>query len=106
MDCCSKQKRPLKRSSEFFWKFSTFLLLGFSVLLLLFDMGGFLELSPEKGVAPLVQAEEVLPSDGIELTMVWGDLGKQLIDAGVINAEKFEALYVQRGGLKIGRASC
>ena len=35
----------------------------------------------------------------MDLDVTWGDLGKQLVDAGVIDAEKFEALYAQRGGL-------
>ncbi len=43
--------------------------------------------------------EEVFPSKGVELPIVWGDLGKQLIDAGVIDQAKFESLYSQRGGL-------
>ena len=34
-----------------------------------------------------------------ELPAVWGDLGKKLIEAGVIDAEKFESLYAGRGGL-------
>ncbi len=43
--------------------------------------------------------EEVLPSAGVELPVVWGNFGKQLIDAGVIDQTKFESLYSQRGGL-------
>jgi len=43
--------------------------------------------------------EEVLPSDGIVLPVVWGDLGAQMIEAGVIDADKFEEIYSARGGL-------
>lgn len=43
--------------------------------------------------------ERVLPSEGIELPIVWGDLGKRMIDEGVIDAEKFEQVYESRGGL-------
>ncbi|MEK7634625.1 MAG: hypothetical protein AAB396_01945, partial [Patescibacteria group bacterium] len=43
--------------------------------------------------------EKVIPSVGVELPVKWGNLGKQLIDNGVIDAEKFEAIYSQRGGL-------
>lgn len=43
--------------------------------------------------------EWVLPQEGIELPVVWGDLGKQMVEEGVIDAQKFEKLYVQRGGL-------
>ena len=41
----------------------------------------------------------VLPSAGFELPVVWKDYGKQLIAKGVIDQEKFEALYANRGGL-------
>ncbi|MBI5913575.1 hypothetical protein HY839_04020 [Candidatus Azambacteria bacterium] len=43
--------------------------------------------------------ESVLPSAGVALPVRWGDLGKQMIDAGVIDGAKFEAVYAQRGGL-------
>lgn len=43
--------------------------------------------------------EVVLPPQGLELPISWKGLGKQLIDAGVIDAQKFETLYNQRGGL-------
>lgn len=33
--------------------------------------------------------ESVLPKDGIELPVSWGTLGKQLVDAGVINLPEF-----------------
>lgn len=39
----------------------------------------------------------VLPSQGVELPVVWGDLGKKLVDDGVIDADKFKAIYEQRG---------
>ncbi len=38
-------------------------------------------------------------SDFIELPIKWGNLGKQLVETGVIDAQKFETLYAQRGGL-------
>ncbi len=43
--------------------------------------------------------EKVLPSAGLELPVVWGDLGKQLVKEGVIDQQKIEALYAQRGGM-------
>ena len=42
----------------------------------------------------------VIPSGGIELAVTWGDIGKQLVSAGVIDLPKLEALYGQRGGLE------
>lgn len=41
----------------------------------------------------------VLPISGIEIPAKWGDLGSQLINAGVIDQDKFEAIYSERGGL-------
>ena len=41
----------------------------------------------------------VLPPSGVELPVRWGDLGKRMVDAGVIDSEKFQAIYAQRGGL-------
>lgn len=46
-----------------------------------------------------IDQELVIPSGGVELPAVWGDLGKQLVETGVIDQDKFEALYAQRGGL-------
>ena len=40
---------------------------------------------------------KVLPSQGIELPVVWGDLGAKLVSTGVIDADKFKAIYEQRG---------
>lgn len=42
---------------------------------------------------------KVLPTNGVVLPVRWGDLGAKMIQAGVIDAEKFEALYTSRGGL-------
>jgi hypothetical protein len=42
---------------------------------------------------------EVIPTAGVELPATWGDLGKQMVASGVIDQQKFEALYAQRGGL-------
>lgn len=42
---------------------------------------------------------KVLPEEGIGLPVEWGDLGKQMVDNGVIDKDQFEALYIQRGGL-------
>lgn len=42
---------------------------------------------------------KVIPANGIELPVSWGDLGKQLVDKGVIDSAKFEAIYAKQGGL-------
>ena len=48
---------------------------------------------------PLPLKEVVLPSAGLTLPVVWGDLGRQMVEAGVIDKKKLEAIYSQRGGL-------
>ena len=44
-------------------------------------------------------AKEVLPAEGVVIPVAWNDLGKQMVKAGVIDKEKFIALYNGRGGL-------
>ena len=46
--------------------------------------------------------ELVIPLVGAELPVKWGNLGKQLVETGAIDAEKFESIYIQRGGLSEG----
>lgn len=43
--------------------------------------------------------EKVLPPQGVILPVVWGDLGAKLVSTGAIDAEKFMAIYEQRGTL-------
>ena len=45
--------------------------------------------------------EAVIPSDGVVLPVEWGNLGRQMVDNGVIDADAFEAIYAQRGGLSV-----
>ena len=40
---------------------------------------------------------KVLPAKGVILPVAWGDLGSKLVDAGVIDADKFKSIYEQRG---------
>lgn len=37
--------------------------------------------------------EKVLPSDGVELPIKWGDLGKSMVEDGVIDEQKFRTLF-------------
>jgi hypothetical protein len=43
--------------------------------------------------------EKVIPSSGVALPITWGNLGEQMVQAGVINEAAFTALYANRGGL-------
>lgn len=40
--------------------------------------------------------EKVLPSEGVKLPVVWGDLGAKLVSVGVIDANKFKEIYQSR----------
>ena len=44
-----------------------------------------------------INEEAVLPSDGVVLPVVWGNLGAKLVGAGAIDADKFRAIYDERG---------
>ena len=41
--------------------------------------------------------EKVLPSEGVILPVIWNDLGAKLVSVGAIDADKFKAIYDQRG---------
>lgn len=43
--------------------------------------------------------EKVLPSGGVVLPVTWGNLGANLVSAGVIDVDKFKAIYDRRGAL-------
>lgn len=43
--------------------------------------------------------EKVAPEAGVVLPVVWGDLGRKMIETGVIDRDKFEEIYSGRGGL-------
>jgi len=59
------------------------------------------EISPiENKVLPIAEAEEaVIPSGGVILPVSWGNLGQQLVKAGVIDEAKLQSIYEPRGGL-------
>lgn len=48
-----------------------------------------------------VLGEAVTPSAGVVLPVRWGDLGKRMVAAGVIDETQFKALYAQQGGLDV-----
>lgn len=43
----------------------------------------------------------VIPAEGYVLPIVWGDLGKRLIESGAIDEVKFKRVYTTRGGLTV-----
>ena len=58
---------------------------------------GLPETLEEREMAKFEKA--VLPSGGVILPVKWGDLGAQMIKAGVIEADKFEDVYKNQSGL-------
>ncbi len=55
--------------------------------------------TPIQNISAATLQEKVIPANGVILPVRWGDLGRQLVSAGVINEPQFLALYAQRGGL-------
>ena len=59
----------------------------------------------DQGISSLIEKKtpeqelegKVLPSKGVTLPVEWKDLGVKLVDAGVIDADKFKNIYEQRG---------
>lgn len=43
--------------------------------------------------------EVILPSNGVMLPVIWGDLGLKLVNAGVIDVNKFKAIYKKNADL-------
>ena len=89
-------KLPIKES---------ILVLFLLLVLLVADIAGFKISQPEKPAAEGAQStavqKESAPLQAVELPAVWGNLGAQMIAAGVIDRAKFEALYAGRGGLTV-----
>ncbi len=66
---------------------------GVSVIIALLAIyGGFI-------YTPKADFNKAITKEGVELPVRWKDIGAKMIEAGVIDKEKFENLYSQRGGL-------
>ena len=64
----------------------------------LWSQGGFQNSNRTPEQKAMLQLEEkVLPEKGVALPVVWGDLGKQLVESGAIDGERFKKLYNDRG---------
>src|SRR3989344_4247330 len=74
------------------------LMLAVSYYLVQTGAGGGARFAVQNAPASELQ-EAVLPSEGVELPVTWGDLGKKLVDAGAIDASAMEKLYRNRGGM-------
>ncbi|OGY58549.1 MAG: hypothetical protein A3H06_01450 [Candidatus Colwellbacteria bacterium RIFCSPLOWO2_12_FULL_44_13] len=75
--------------------YSIFYKLGFVVIL-----AGLLFFLPLPSISkPGIPTDTDTVIADVVLPIRWGELGKQMVAAGVIDAKKFENLYLQRGGL-------
>lgn len=96
-----------------FWKWTAIVFIFIFALNLLFEISITIRPRFASSVPPVTAqyetpteqqneaalTESIMPTTGITLPVRWGDLGKQMTDAGVIDAAKFEEVYAQRGGL-------
>jgi len=97
----AKNKEIFKNISAVnFWRAMAFILLG---AILFYHFYGSREVSPNTKTTqsqlvedtPNVSALEksVLPSEGVELPITWGDLGGRMVVDGVIDEAKFRSLF-------------
>ncbi|MFA6392674.1 MAG: hypothetical protein WCW54_01110 [Candidatus Paceibacterota bacterium] len=78
-----------------------------SILLAAIIIGGSLVYATNKGTPSSTKEEvqvsaleqKVIPAKGVTLNVKWGDLGVKLTESGAIDADKFKALYKDRGQL-------
>ncbi len=109
-------KKPnLMKDPEKFWKSSALILFGLLVFLQLFTVKiepkfkvrnpAFQKAStqsnanqPTSQVEVSEQQKIVIPAEGVELPITWGDLGKRMVDDGVIDEQKLKTLF--QGGLQ------
>src|SRR3989344_7382607 len=47
----------------------------------------------------IIDENSIIPPEGVELPIIWANLGWQMVSKGVIDAPQFESLYAQRGGM-------
>lgn len=81
---------------------------GAIVVILILGLSGYtIWLSKNKTSENLSHPARLSPenialiSAGVELPVKWGNLGVQMVETGVIDKEKFENLYRERGGLSL-----
>ena len=112
-DSTEEQNQPPKNlmtnppKKDYFLPISVMISAVFIVTALMYKTG-FENPNNAKKVAISANAEniqgsaiegEILPSEGFVLPVRWGDLGVKMTNAGVIDKQKLEMLYAERGGL-------
>lgn len=94
-----QQNTIVKEWQNNLWKVVAF---GFMALLAVSAFLNFFEvnITPKQGEESSEEIiNAVLPKAGVELPAAWNDLGEKLVEVGVIDRDKFESLYAQRGDL-------
>lgn len=103
-------KSTKNRSNVSFWKTVAFVLLGVFIFSQLFTIGvkpkfNFLDFlfnkskMSETGTAGYEKVDAsnlqstVIPEEGVELPITWGDFGKRMTSDGVIDEEKFRKIF-------------
>jgi hypothetical protein len=106
----TSKKQSKKNISTKFWRATALILLGIVLLTQLFDINikprfNFADFSAKKkevektegGSSEKVNVSElqniVIPEEGVELPIKWGDLGKRMVADGVIDNQKFTELF-------------
>jgi len=85
-------------------KQTIYLILAAAVFLSLASFTRFFDVkieveNPDRGTSITDVREVVIPAAGVVLPVKWGDLGKRMVESGVIDKDKFESLYSSRGGM-------
>ncbi|MDP2648344.1 MAG: hypothetical protein Q8P19_00375 [bacterium] len=82
-----------------YWKLSTFAL---ALILALAGINAVAGRAAPDSADIQALAQEVIPEEGVTLPVLWGNLGAQMVDSGVIDRDEFEQLYAGRGGMSDG----
>ena len=95
------KKSPNHSQNDNFWKIIAFSAIAVLATTQIYYLGLDKQKKSNLGnnLASSDSASGVLASAGIELPIKWGDLGKQMSESGVIDAQAFEAVYKNRGGM-------
>lgn len=98
----AKSRKKKNLNTDKLWKYLSLVLTVALVFLIFFDVNISLRsdgVDSNKETEKIVDQEDVLPEEGVDLQIEWGDLGLQMTEAGLIDGDAMESLYATRGGL-------
>ena len=109
-DATNPENNPGKENIPVFWVYFTLAFLIF--LIAVQSASRWMSLGLKSDVETILNQEyaelnntnseqlrRILPKEEVKLPVYWMDTGKRMVDAGVIDKDKLESLYVRRGGL-------